>query len=86
MTLRTENNKVFDSKKILKVSVSFIIFHYTFIILAEGLITILELPGVVTKCSGLPANGIHWTFIVKFVYQKIGTILTGICTDLALDR
>ena len=85
MTDKTENNKVFDSKKILKVSVSFIIIHYTFIIFAAGLTTILELPGIITKCSGLPANGIPWTLIVKFVYQ-IGIILTGICTDLALDR
>ena len=85
MTDKTENNRVFDDKKILVLSSVFSILHYMLHLFGDGVTTVMELPGAITKCSGISTNGFPWTVVVKFIYN-LAVILTGIAMDLALNR
>ena len=85
MTYKTENNKIFDEKKILAVSLGFFIMQNMLHILTDGLQTIMELPGAITKCSGRSTNGFPLNVVIKLVYN-LAIIMTGIFMDLALNR
>ena len=85
MTHKTENNKVFDERKILAVSLGLFMMQNVLHILADGMQTIMELPGAITKCSGRSTNGFPLNVVIKLVYN-LAVILTGIFMDLALNR
>ena len=85
MTDKTENNKVFDEKKILAVSLGFFILQNMLHLLTDGIQTIMELPGAITKCSGRSTNGFPLNVVIKLVYN-LAIIMTGIFMDLALNR
>ena len=53
MTDHTENNKVFNTTKILITSALALIFNYVFIIGYTLVTVLLEYPGGITKCAGL---------------------------------
>ena len=85
MTDKTENNKVFDEKKILAVSLGFFILQNVLHLLADGIQIIMELPGAITKCSGRSADGFPLNVAIKLVCN-LAVIMTGIFMDLALNR
>ena len=85
MTYMTENNRIFDSKRILVAASGFLIFNDTFVITSTGLASILEVPGGITKCSGTKVNGFPWIMLINMMYH-ITIILFGIIADLALYK
>ena len=89
MTDRTENNKVFDTKKIIFSAIACFIFNYVFVIGTRLIVVFQELPSGITKCYGVPVdgyyNGFNWTYIITAIYHLSVTIC-GTCSDLALNR
>ena len=85
MTHRTENNRIFDTDKILMVAIGSLIFSYTFSITNYGLVTVLELPGGITSCAGKFVTGFPWIMVIIYSYH-FTMILIGISADLALNR
>ena len=57
MTDRTENNKVFDTTKILVIAAMGLTLNYAFILGNGGLVVAYDLPGGITKCSGIATKG-----------------------------
>ena len=51
MTHLTENNRMYDSKKIMAVAAGYLLFNYMFSIFFPGLVAILDLPGAITRFS-----------------------------------
>ena len=87
MTDRTENNRVFNSTKILATAALALIFNYTFIIGYTWLTVHLEFPGGITKCAGLQFEE-NRSILVKmplYLYYLVLTI-SGIFADIALQR
>ena len=85
MTYQTENNRVFDTKKILVIAAGFLAFSQMIIILDTGLVTILEIPGSIMHCAGISDKGFPWIMVIHFVYHTI-LLMCGIVADLALNR
>ena len=85
MTHRTENNRVFDSKKILAIATGCLIFNYTYVITVTGLVGILELPGAIVQCAGISINGFPWVMVINHIYHII-MISIGISADIALHQ
>ena len=85
MTHRTENHKIYDSKKILFVASGYLFFNYLFSLVLTGLVSILELPGGITSCAGITVDGNPWLMMINFGYH-IFMILLGVWADLALNR
>ena len=85
MTDRTENNKVFNTKKILGIAAMGLIFQYALIICSGGLVAAYDLPGAITKCSGISTNGFPWIMIIgNMIHLMI--IICGISADLSLHK
>ena len=57
MTDRTENNRVFDTTKILVIAAIGLIFNYAFILGNCGWEVAYDQPGGITKCSGIATKG-----------------------------
>ena len=85
MTHRTENHRIYDSKKILFVASGYLFFNYLFSLVLNGLVSILELPGGITSCAGITVDGNPWLMMINFGYH-IFMILLGVWADLALNR
>jgi len=85
MTHRTENHKIYDSKKILFVASGYLFFNYLFSLVLTGLVAILELPGGITSCAGITVAGNPWLMMINYGYH-IFMILVGVWADLALNR
>ena len=89
MTDRTENNKVFDTAKIMFSAILCLIFNYIFIIGTRLVIVFYELPSGITKCYGVQVqegyNGFNWTYIITAIYH-LTVIICGTCADVALNR
>jgi hypothetical protein len=85
MTYKTENNRVFDTKKILVIAAGFLAFTQMLVILHTGLVTILEIPGSIMRCAGIFDEGFPWIMVIHFLYHTI-LLLCGIAADLALNR
>ena len=85
MTHRTENHKIYDSKKILFVASGYLFFNYLFSVVLNGLVSILELPGGITSCAGITVDGNPWLMMINYGYH-IFMILVGVWADLALNR
>ena len=87
MTDRTENNKVFNTTKILILSALVLIFNYAFIIGYTLLTVLLEYPGGITKCAGLQFEE-NRSILVKIPLYFYYLVLTtsGIFADFALQR
>ena len=85
MTHRTENNRVFDSKKLLAIATGCLIFNYTYVITVTGLVGILELPGAIMQCAGISINGFPWVMVINHIYHII-MISIGISADIALNQ
>ena len=85
MTHRTENNRVFDSKKIMNVSKGCIIFNYAYVIIGLVLARIFEIPGAIAKCSGDITKGFPLLMVINNVYHII-LIFIGILGDLLLNK
>ena len=87
MTDRIENNRVFNSTKILTTAALALIFNYAFIIGYTLLTVILEYPGGITKCAGLQfeENQSKWVMIPTNIYYLTVTT-SGIIADVALQR
>ena len=87
MTDRTENNRVFNTTKILTITALVLIFNYAFVIGYTWLTVFLEFPGGITKCAGLQFEE-NRSVLVKtppFIYY-LGVTASGIFADLALQR
>ena len=84
MTDRTENNRVFNSTKILTLA---LIFNYALVIGYTWMTVLLEFPGGITKCAGLQFEE-NRSILVKippyFYYLVLTT--SGIFADIALQR
>ena len=85
MTHRTENHRIYDSKKILYVASGYLFFNYLFSMILTGLVSILELPGAITSCAGITVDGNPWLMLINYSYH-IFMILVGVWADLALNR
>ena len=87
MTYCTENNKVFNTTKILIMSALALIFNYAFIIGYTLVTVLLEYPGGITKCAGLQfkENQSKWVMIPTNIYYLMVTT-SGIIADVALQR
>ena len=85
MTDRTENNRVFDTTKILVAATIGLIFNYAFIFGLGGLAVVYDLPGVITKCSRTSPNGFPWNIVITNIYDLI-IIICGISADLFLYK
>ena len=85
MTHRTENNRVFDSKKIMIIAIGCIIFNYAYVIIGLVLARILEIPGAIAKCSGDIIKGFPLFMVINNVYHII-LIFIGISGDLLLNK
>jgi hypothetical protein len=85
MTHRTENNRVFDSKKIMIIAKGCIIFNYAYVIIGLVLARILEIPGAIAKCSGDNIKGFPLFMVINNVYHII-LIFIGISGDLLLNK
>ena len=85
MTHRTENHKIYDSKKILFVAWGYLFFNYLISLVLTGLVSILELPGGITSCAGITVDGNPWLMMINYGYH-IFMILVGVWADLALNR
>ena len=85
MTDRTENNRVFDTTKILVIAAIGLIFNYAFILGNCGLVVAYDLPGGITKCSGIATNGFPWIMLINNTYHLI-LIICGISADLSLHN
>ena len=87
MTDHTENNKVFNTTKILIMSALALIFNYAFIIGYTLVTVLLEYPGGITKCAGLQfkENQSKWVMIPTNIYYLTVTT-SGIIADVALQR
>ena len=83
MTDRTENNKVFDTTKILVITVMGLTFNYAFILGNAGLVVSYDLPGAITKCSRISTNGLPWIMVITNIYHLM-IIVLGISADLSL--
>ena len=83
MTDRTENNRVFDTTKILVIAAIGLIFNYAFILGNSGLVVAYDRPGGITKCSGIATNGFPWIILINNIYHLI-LIICGISADLSL--
>ena len=57
MTDRTENNRVFDTTKILVIASMGLTFNYAFTLGSAGLVVAYDRPGGITKCSGIATKG-----------------------------
>ena len=87
MTDRTENNRVFNSTKILTTAALALTFNYAFVIGYTWLTVLLEFPGGITKCAGLQFEE-NRSILVKiplYFYYLVLTI-SGIFADIALQR
>ena len=85
MTDRTENHKVFDTKKILGIAGMGLIFQYTFTICSGGLVAAYDLPGTITNCSGTSTNGFPWIMVIGHM-NHLMVIICGISADLSLHK
>ena len=87
MTDRTENNRVFNSTKILTTVALVLIFNYAFVIGYTWLTVLLEFPGGITKCAGLQfeENKSIWVKIPIYIYY-LGVTASGIFADIALQK
>ena len=87
MTDRTENNRVFNSTKILTTVALVLIFNYAFVIGYTWLTVLLEFPGGITKCAGLQFEE-NRSILVKIPLYFCYLVLTisGIFADIALQR
>ena len=89
MTDRTENNKVFDTTKIMFSAILCLIFNYIFITGTRLIIVFYELPSGITTCYGVQVqegyNGFNWIYIITAFYHLTVTIC-GMCADVALNR
>ena len=85
MTDRTENNKVFDTTKILVIAAMGLTFNYTFTLGSAGLVVAYDLPGAITKCSGTATKGFPWIMLITNIYHLI-LIIFGISADLSLHK
>ena len=83
MTDRTENNKVFDTTKILVIAAIGLTFNYAFILGKTGLVVAYDWPGGISKCSGIATNGFPWIMLINNIYHLI-LIICGISADLSL--
>ena len=84
MTNETENNRVFDTRKILTIAMLAMVLNESVLIGIGGLSVMFDLAGPITKCSGLSVDGIPWGIIITMVYQ-LAVILMGISADIALN-
>ena len=85
MTDRTENNRVFDTTKILATATMGLIFNYAVILGNGGLVVAYDLPGGITKCSGTSTNGFPWIILINNIYHLM-IIICGISADLSLHK
>ena len=85
MTDRTENNRVFDTTKILATATMGLIFNYAFVFGNGGLVVAYDLPGVITKCSRTSSNGFPWNMVINNIYHLM-IIVCGISADLSLHK
>ena len=85
MTDRTENNKVFDTTKILVIAAMGLTFNYALILGNGGLVVAYDLPGVITKCSRTSTNGFPMITVINNIYHLI-IIVCGISADLFLHK
>ena len=85
MTYQTENNRVFDTKKILVIAAGFLAITQMLIIVDTGLVTIFEIPGSIMRCAGISEEGFPWIMVIHFVYHTI-LLMCGIVADFALNR
>ena len=89
MTDLTENNKVFDTTKIMFSAILCLIFNYIFIIGLRLVVVHYELPSGITTCYGVQVeeghNGFNFIYIITAIYHLTVTIC-GTCADMALNR
>ena len=85
MTDRTENNRAFDTTKILVIAAMGLTFNYTFTLGSAGLVVAYDWPGPITKCSGIATKGFPWIMLITNIYHLI-LILFGISADLSLHK
>ena len=85
MTDRTENNKVFDTTRILVIAVIGLTFNYAFTLGSAVLVAAYDWPGGISKCSGIATKGFPWTMLITNIYHLI-LIIFGISADLSLHK
>ena len=83
MTDRTENNKVFDTTKILMIAAMGLTINYTFTLGSAGLVVAYDWPGAITKCTGIATEGFPWIMFINNIYHLI-LIICGLSADLSL--
>ena len=85
MTDRTDNNRVFDTSKILAIATMGLTFNYALILGNAGLEVAYDWPGGITKCSGTSTDGFPWIMLINNIYHLM-IIICGISADLSLHN